>query len=129
MGSGVAVMNARRLFLTAAAVALAAPLAACGSQIDALGPVSGDGLTGVRTAATDILMEEGYNILRAPVCTQVANQVTCEGSLVGGASVAVTADVTSDPFPMTLTVDGEVIFNGDVQTVLDRAAQRTSGAD
>ena len=120
-------MNARRLFITVAAVGFAASLAACGSQIDALGPVSGDGLTGVRTAATDILMEEGFDILRAPVCTQVAKQVECKGSLVGGASVAVTADVTSAPYPMTLTVDGEVIFNGDVQTVLDRAAQRTRG--
>jgi hypothetical protein len=110
-----------------AAVAAALLLPACASQIAALGPVSGDGLTGVRTASIDLLLEEGYEILRAPVCAQEAKSVSCEGALVGGAVVTVTSDVTTKPYPMTLSVDGTVIYSGDVQSVLQRAAERTSG--
>jgi hypothetical protein len=120
-------MKSRRVCIAIAAFAIVSPLAACSSQLAALGPVSGDGLNRVRIAATDVLMAQGLDILRAPVCTQVAKQVTCEGSLVGGASVAVTADITSTPYPMTLAIDGKVVFNGDAQTVLDRAAEQTSG--
>lgn len=116
--------RARALVAIAAAVLT---LSGCASQIAALGPVSGDGLTGVRTASIDLLIEQGYEILRAPVCTQEAKAVTCEGELVGGSVVTATGDVTTKPYPMTLTVDGEVIYEGDVQTVLERAAERTSG--
>ena len=122
----MAVVKATRALVVGMAAAALA-LSACASQIAALGPVSGDGLTGIRTASIDLLLEEGYAILRAPVCTQEAKSVACEGTLVGGAVVTVTGDVTTKPYPMTLRVDGAVIYEGDVQSVLQRAAERTSG--
>ena len=100
-------------------------LSGCASQIGGLAPVGGDALTGVRIAAVDVLLENKLGILEAPVCTQVAKAVSCVGSLTDGRVIAVTADVSTTPDTMTVTVGGTTIYDGDVQAVLDKAAQAT----
>ena len=100
-------------------------LTGCASQISGLAPVGGDALTGVRIAAVDVLLENKLGILEAPVCTQVAKSVSCVGSLTDGSVVTVEADVSTTPNTMTVTVGGTMIYDGDVQAVLDKAAQAT----
>lgn len=100
-------------------------LTGCASQIGGLAPVGGDALTGVRIAAVDVLLERKLEILEVPVCTQIAKAVSCVGSLIDGSVVTVEADVSTSRDTMTVTVGGETIYDGDVQAVLDRAAQAT----
>jgi hypothetical protein len=100
-------------------------LSGCASQIGGLAPVGGDALTGVRIAAVDVLLENKLGILEAPVCTQVAKSVSCVGSLTDGSVVTVEADVSTTPDTMVVTVGGTTIYDGDVQAVLDKAAQAT----
>lgn len=109
--------------------ALLAPglLAGCGSQIDGLAPVGGDAMTGVKFAATDVLLERKLSILEAPVCTETGDSVSCVGSLTDGSAVSVQADISSKPHLMTITVGGSVVYEGDVQSVLDNAARATEG--
>ncbi len=106
-------------------VTLLLALSGCASQIGGLAPVGGDALTGVRIAAVDVLLENKLGILEAPVCTQVAKSVSCVGSLTDGSVVTVEADVSTTPDTMTVTVGGTTIYDGDVQAVLDKAAQAT----
>lgn len=113
---------------TGAAAVIATMLLAltgCASQIGGLAPVGGDALTGVRIAAVDVLLERKLEILEVPVCTQIAKAVSCVGSLIDGSVVTVEADVSTSRDTMTVTVGGETIYDGDVQAVLDRAAQAT----
>jgi uncharacterized lipoprotein NlpE involved in copper resistance len=117
---------------TLLAPALLAPvllLVGCGSQIDALQPVGGDAMTGVKFAATDVLLDRKFGILEAPVCTQARETVSCVGSLTDGAVINVQADVGTKPHTMTLTVGGVVVYEGEVQAVLDDAARATGEAD
>ena len=114
--------------MTGAAAVISTMLLAitgCASQISGLAPVGGDALTGVRIAAVDVLLENKLGILEAPVCTQVAKAVSCVGSLTDGSVVTVEADVSTTPNTMTVTVGGTMIYDGDVQAVLDKAAQAT----
>jgi hypothetical protein len=104
-----------------------AVLSGCASQLDGLAPVGGDALTGVRFAATDVLLERKFGILEAPVCTETGTTVSCVGSLTDGAPISVTADIGTKPHTMTITVDGAVVYDGDVQSVLDKAARATEG--
>ena len=108
-----------------AAVFVVGALAGC-SQIDGLAPVGGDSLTGVKFAATDVLLERKLGILEAPVCTQTGTTVSCIGSLTDGAVINVQADVGTKPHTMTVTVGGSVVYDGEVQKILDEAARATS---
>ena len=117
-----------RLAMTGTAAVIAAMLlvlTGCASQIGGLAPVGGDALTGVRIAAVDVLLERKLEILEVPVCTQVAQAVSCVGSLIDGSVVTVEAVVSTTPDTMTVSVGGEKIYDGDVQAVLDEAAQDT----
>ena len=117
-----------RAGMTGAAAVISTMLLAltgCASQIGGLAPVGGDALTGVRIAAVDVLLENKLGILEAPVCTQVAKAVSCVGSLTDGSVVTVEADVSTTPNTMTVTVGGTMIYDGEVQAVLDKAAQAT----
>jgi hypothetical protein len=120
-------ITARRRTTGAGAVVatLLLALTGCASQIGGLAPVGGDALAGVRTAAIDVVLEARFGILEAPVCTQAAKAVSCVGSLTDGRVIAVTADVSTTPDTMTVTVGGTTIYDGDVQAVLDKAAQAT----
>lgn len=124
----MAVIMTRRLVLTTGAAALAvAALAGCASQLSALAPVGGDALTGVKFAATDVLLEKKLGILEAPVCTQTGSAVSCVGSLTDGAVISVQADIGTKPHTMTVTVGGSVVYDGEVQKILDEAAYATTG--
>jgi hypothetical protein len=124
----VAGVMTRRLVPTAAVAVLAVvTLAGCASQLSALAPVGGDALTGVKFAATDVLLEKKFGILEAPVCTQVGNAVSCVGSLTDGAVISVQADIGTKPHTMTVTVGGSVVYDGEVQKILDEAAYATTG--
>jgi hypothetical protein len=124
----VAVIVTRRPVSAVIAAALAVGvLAGCASQLDGLAPVGGDAMTGVKFAATDVLLEKKFGILEAPVCTETGNTVSCVGSLTDGAVISVQADIGTKPHTMTVPVGGSVVYDGEVQKVLDEAAQATKG--
>lgn len=120
-------MTRRLLSLTLAAVLSAGVLAGCASQLDGLAPVGGDAMTGVKFAATDVLLEKKLGILEAPVCTETGDTVSCVGSLTDGAVISVQADIGTKPHTMTVTVGGSVVYDGEVQSILDEAARATTG--
>lgn len=121
-------MNLRRAaWAVGGLVLMPAVLAGCGSQIDGLAPVGGDAMTGVKFAATDVLLERKLSIMEAPVCTETGDTVSCVGSLTDGSAVSVQADISEKPHRMTITVGGSVVYDGDVQSVLDNAARATEG--
>ncbi len=121
-------MRASRIGLLAGAAALfAGALTGCASQLDGLAPVGGDALTSVKFAATDVLLKRKFGILEAPVCTQAGESVSCVGSLTDGAPISVQADIGTKPHTMTVTVGGSVVYDGEVQSVLDEAARATDG--
>ena len=120
-------MTRRLLSLTLAAVLSAGVLAGCASQLDGLAPVGGDAMTGVKFAATDVLLERKLGILEAPVCTETGDAVSCVGSLTDGAVISVQADIGTKPHTMTVTVGGSVVYDGEVQSILDEAARATTG--
>jgi hypothetical protein len=107
--------------LTAAAVVSTAAilLTAC-SQVASLTPVGGSGVTSVRNAANDVLVEQAVPILVAPTCSAVDSGFTCVGSTIDGVEILVTAAGTA-PYDMTVSVGGSVIFEGNAQAVLDAA--------
>lgn len=124
----MAVLMTRRLLsVTLAAVLSAGVLAGCASQLDGLAPVGGDAMTGVKFAATDVLLEKKLGILEAPVCTETGDTVSCVGSLTDGAVISVQADIGTKPHTMTVTVGGSVVYDGEVQSILDEAARATTG--
>lgn len=92
-------------------------LAGCASQIDALAPVSGDDVSAVRTATTDVLLAREADILEAPNCTKSETAITCVGALVDGSAISVDAPLGT-PDTMTITVAGETIYSGSIQDVL-----------
>lgn len=94
---------------------------ACASQVAALAPVSGDNIYKVRTAATDVLLESGYAIKVAPVCTQEPEAVVCAGSTMDEEAIAVTAPGKGKT-TMTVTVGGATVFDGVIQDIIDKAA-------
>ena len=105
------------------AVAFAAMgLAGCASQLEALAPVGGDDVASVRAAATDVLLANNLEILKAPTCEKSDTEITCEGALFDGSAILVTAPL--EPFEqMTIIVAGEELYDGSIQQVLDDAIQ------
>lgn len=92
------------------------------SQISALAPVGGDDITGLRTAAVDVLLQKKVAIKVAPTCVESSTEYRCQGTTVTGGPILVTAP-TADPIIMTITVDGAQIFNGSVDDVLTAALE------
>ena len=107
-----------------AVVGAALALSAC-SQVNALTPVGGTGIASVRNATYDVLIDQQVPILEAPVCTPSDSGFTCTGSTIEGAEIVATAQGTN-PYPMTITVGGTVIFEGNAQDVLDAAVLEAS---
>lgn len=117
------VVSIHRIAAGAAIAALSAlGVTGCASQIDALAPVSGDDVSAVRTATTDVLLAEGLEILVAPVCEKDEVAITCEAKLVDGTQVSTDAPLDGT-VTMTVTAAGDVVYDGSVQDVLDRAAR------
>lgn len=100
---------------------IGAALAGC-SQVSALAPVSGVPITTLRTASYDVLLREGVDILVAPQCVEEQDRFSCTGSTLDGQSITVVAP-TEEPLTMTVTVGDTVLFTGEVQSVLDDAAE------
>ena len=99
-------------------------LSAC-SQVNELTPVSGDTITSVRNATYDVLVDKGVPVLEAPVCAVNEAGFTCIGSTVDGSEIRSTAIGTS-PIDLVIEVDGQPIYVGTVQDVLDAALLETS---
>ncbi|MFM7145515.1 MAG: hypothetical protein ACKOW5_04180 [Actinomycetales bacterium] len=114
-------MRRHRLFVICA---LTLVLGAC-SQAASLAPVSGGPITSVRIAVYDVLVEQEVSILVAPQCAPVSNGFSCKGTTTDGQEIQATADGAA-PYPLTITVGGAVIFQGNAQDVLDKAAEVTS---
>lgn len=110
----------RRSFVPAAMLAATISFTGC-SQITALAPVSGGPLQTVRVGILDVLVQEGVPILVAPVCTQQPTQFTCIGSTIDGREIRAVATL-STPYTMSVTIGGDVLYDGDVQIVIDAAS-------
>lgn len=95
------------------------------SQISALTPVGGTAITSVRNATYEVLVDQQVPILEAPQCVPSDSGFTCTGSTIDGAEIVAVAQGT-DPYPMTITVGGSVIFEGNAQDVLDAAVLEAS---
>lgn len=118
-------IGVRAALVVTSAVLLAGGLSSCASQVAALAPVGGDALAGVRFASVDVLLAAKVGILEAPVCTQAGDAVSCTGTLTDGTAITVRADVGSTPHTMIVKVGDQVLYDGDVQSVLDEAARAT----
>jgi hypothetical protein len=92
--------------------------------VSALAPVSGGPITTLTTAAADVLLAQHVRILVAPACVEGdAGAYSCAGTTVDGAPIGVTASGT--PMQMTVTVGGATLFQGEVDSVIQQAAQVT----
>lgn len=114
-------MKARRALPAALLIVLA--LAGC-SQVSALAPVSGDAITTLRIAIDDVLLENDVKILIAPKCTSSGGDTSCAGSTIEGEAITVTSPATK-PQTMTVKVGDTVLYNGDVASVVQKAAEAT----
>lgn len=93
-------------------------LAGC-SQIDALAPVGGAEIADLRYATNEVLLEQGVDILVAPVCDGHGAALRCVGETVSNETI--TATLTSDDgASFDLKVGESLIYSGPVQAVLDR---------
>ncbi|EYT62795.1 hypothetical protein H483_0109670 [Dietzia sp. UCD-THP] len=93
-------------------------LAGC-SQIDALAPVGGAEIADLRYATNEVLLEQGVEILVAPVCEGHGATLRCVGETVGNETI--TATLTSqDGTTFDLEVGENLLYSGSVQAVLDR---------
>ncbi len=106
-----------------ALVAVGLLTAGC-SQTAALAPVGGNHLTVVRFAAIDVLTDRTVAVMVAPVCTDVGDDVTCEGSTTDGTAIRVRS-TAADRTAMTVIVGSDVLYEGPIQDVLDAAARPT----
>ena len=102
----------------ALAVASVLLLGGC-SQIDGLAPVSGGPITTLRTAANDVLLQNGVEILVAPECVEAGDDFTCAGTTIDGQAIAVTG-TGGEPQTMTVTVGSELLYQGDVRTIIEQ---------
>jgi hypothetical protein len=62
---------------------LAAAVTGC-SQVAQLQPVAGDGVTSVRIATNDVLLNANVPVKMFPVCTYEGTNYTCNGSTEAG---------------------------------------------
>ena len=105
----------RRQLITAAAV-----LACAGcSQTAALAPVGGAELGNLRYAVTDVLFEQGIEILVAPVCSGTGADIECAGTTTGNETINGTA-TSDDASTVEVKVGATLLYSGSVQDVLDR---------
>lgn len=113
-----------RIIRSLGALALPVVLAAC-SQISALTPVGGTAISAVRSATIDVLLDQGIEILVAPVCEARSEGFTCTGTTIDGREILATAALTA-PYDLRIEVGGERIFEGTAQDVLDQAVLESS---
>lgn len=109
------------------AVALLAVLALSGcSQISAIAPVGGDRVSEVRYAALDVLVQNEVDVLAVPTCEMADDrEVTCTGSTLDGDTIDVVS-TADDQTVLTVTVGGETLYTGSIQSVLEAALEPRS---
>ena len=107
--------------MTIAAGAMAA--CAVSTQIDSLRPVAGDAVAALNAAADGVLLEEGIEILVAPVCELNDEGYDCAGKTLSGEDINVVAP-GSDPETMTVSVGSKTLYEGSIEDVLQKAAER-----
>jgi len=117
-------MPAGRLLAGVGAAAAGLLLAGC-SQVAALAPVGGDREAEIRYAAIDVLLDEGVDVLTAPVCGMAdrEGQVLCEGETFDGEPILVRSPGDAED-TFTLTVGQRTLYSGSTQDVLEAAMQR-----
>ncbi|GAA2235219.1 hypothetical protein N1031_10105 [Herbiconiux moechotypicola] len=121
------------------AAGAAVALAGC-TQVAALAPVGGNAVAEVRYGAIDVLLAHGVDLLEVPTCAAADDDtsspaatpatpagtggtiVTCTGSTTSGQAIEVVSSTAADAV-LTVTVDGDTLFTGDLQQVLDEAAR------
>jgi hypothetical protein len=110
-----------------AVFALMAVLALSGcSQISAIAPVGGDRVSEVRYAALDVLAQNEVDVLTVPTCSMADDrEVTCTGSTLEGGTIDVVS-TAADQTEFTVTVAGETLFSGSIQSVLEAALEPRS---
>lgn len=111
----------RRLGRIAIVVGAALALAGC-SQVAAIAPVGGGRESEVRYAAIDVLMDEGVDILTAPVCTPADAErvIRCMGETFDGEAIDVHSPGDA-PDTFTLTVGARTLYSGATRDVLEAA--------
>lgn len=107
--------------MTVAAGAMAA--CAVSTQIDSLQPVAGDAIAALNSAADDVLISEGVDILVAPVCEFSGSGYDCAGTTLSGQKINVTA-AGSDPETMTVVVGKKTLYDGSIEEVLQKRAEQ-----
>ena len=114
--------------IAVAAVAVATPLVLAGcSQVEGLAVSGNINVLFLSSAATDVLLDQGYHIGVKPVCkTTDTTEYSCSGTTADGQAISVVVPDSSVPQPnMTITVGGKQIFSGGVISVIDNAAGAT----
>jgi hypothetical protein len=107
--------------LCGAAIAL---VAGC-SQVSALAPVGGDDITTLRIAIDDMLSAQQVPVLVSPKCVAEGDAFACTGSTKDGSPIVATSP-PGEPRTMSVTVGAEVIYEGEVQSVVEKAAEADS---
>ena len=101
-------------------------LAGC-SQTKALAPVGGNRLSEVRFAAIDVLIDNGVEIMVAPVCVASApddDEIACQGTTLDEQPITAVSHA-DDQDHLLVIVGATTIYNGPVQAVLTSAARPT----
>ncbi|OZE77366.1 hypothetical protein CH305_19370 [Rhodococcus sp. 15-649-2-2] len=107
--------SVRRKILLVSAVVVCA---GC-SQTAALAPVGGAELGNLRYAVNDVLLEQGIEILVAPVCSGTGADIECAGKTTGNETITGSA-TSDDASTVEIKVGTNVLYSGSVQDVLDR---------
>ncbi len=103
----------------------AGAMAACAvtTQIDSLKPVAGDAVAALSSAADGVLISEGVEILVAPVCEFSDESYDCVGTTLSGETITVIGP-GSDPETMKIVVGDKSVYDGSIEAVLQKAAER-----
>lgn len=114
-------------------------LAGC-SQAAQLTQVAGAGVTAVRNATNDVLVEQRIPVGVAPVCTYEGTNYTCKGTAQNGEEIVAEAKqvapygatkneygiANSAKIELVIRVGNRQIFTGDVHEVLSKNGQVSS---
>lgn len=106
----------------AALLAVAAGATSGCSQLAVLKPVAGDAVTSVNNATSDVLANEGVDVMTWPVCTFTDTSYTCTGATVDGQPIVGTAN-NDEAMILTVKVGDRTVFQGPVKSVIEKAGQ------
>ncbi|WP_378143803.1 hypothetical protein ACFJGV_10245 [Cnuibacter sp. UC19_7] len=117
-------MTVRRRAGLSVVVLLALAATGC-SQVAAIAPVGGGREAEARFGVDDVLIAEHVDVLTAPVCeTDPQGAIRCAGTTTEDAEI-VGVVPPGDPAQLSVTVGGETVYSGSLQSVLDDAVRAT----